>query len=148
VFALFTIVGFLSPFVLALCYVWIDILKPQSIAFGWMQDAPLSLLAAILAIVSYCLFDRGRPEKIIFLHILLIIWAIWLTVTTTWAVLPTFAWQQWNLAIKTILFSAFIPFVIRTRTQIDAFIFFLFLVPAVAILPAAIKTLITGGGYG
>ena len=148
VFAFLTILGFVAPFVLSLCYVWVDILKPQSIGYDWIRQAPLSFIAGILAVGSYLLLDRGVPSRITTLHVLLATWAVWVTATTCWALLPTAAWVQWDTAIKTILFSAFIPFVFRTRPQIEALVFFLVLVPATAILPAAVKTLVTGGGYG
>ena len=147
-FLLLCIIGFIAPFVLALCYIWVDLLKPQALGYDWIHNAPLSFVAAVLAVISYMISGPRPLSRITFLHILLVVWALWVTFTTLWAVLPDFAWAQWNTTIKTILFCALIPFMFRTRPQIDAFVLFLVLVPAVAILPAAAKTLITGGGYG
>ena len=59
VFVYLTIVGFTAPFVLALCYVWVDILKPQALGYGWIEDIPLSFITGILTLLAYLLVDRG-----------------------------------------------------------------------------------------
>jgi probable O-glycosylation ligase (exosortase A-associated) len=50
--------------------------------------------------------------------------------------------------VKTVLFSAFIPFVIRSRVQIEAFLQIYLFALAIHIMPTGLKTMISGGGYG
>jgi probable O-glycosylation ligase (exosortase A-associated) len=52
------------------------------------------------------------------------------------------------VAFKTTVFSLFIPFVIRSRVQIEAFAQTYVLSLAANFVPFGIKTLISGGGYG
>ena len=55
---------------------------------------------------------------------------------------------EWNWAFKTLMFSAFIPFVICRAPQIEAFIqTFLFSLGA-NIIPFGAKVMLSGGGYG
>ena len=55
---------------------------------------------------------------------------------------------KWSVAIKTLLFSAFLPFVFRSRTHIEAFLQVYLFSLAVQFVPFGLKTLISGGGYG
>ena len=45
-----------------------------------------------------------------------------MTVTLLWAEVPNSAWANRVWAVKTLLFAAFVPYVIRSRVQIEAFV--------------------------
>ena len=148
VYLAYICVGFLVPFVAALGYVWVDTFYPQAVAYGLLTYVPVSLVIAIVTVGSYALFDR-RAMPILGMHFwLTALMVIWVTLTCTWAVLPDFAWSKWNWAVKTVAFSAFIPFFFRSRLQIEAFILTWLFAAVVHIVPVGLKTLYAGGGYG
>ena len=66
----------------------------------------------------------------------------------TWAEVPAPAWDKWDWAFKTVMFSAFIPLVIRSRVQIEAFAQTYVFSLAANFIPFGLKTLVSGGGYG
>ena len=68
--------------------------------------------------------------------------------TIFFAVAPVSAWEKWDWAFKTIMFSAFIPLVFRSKIQIEAFLAIYIFAAAVHIVPVGLKTIISGGGYG
>jgi probable O-glycosylation ligase (exosortase A-associated) len=74
--------------------------------------------------------------------------AVWITLTMVWAEAPAAGWGKWDWAFKSIVFSAFIPLVIRSRVQIEAFAQAYVFSLAANFIPFGLKTLITGGGYG
>jgi probable O-glycosylation ligase (exosortase A-associated) len=142
----FFAVGMGAPFVLTLGYEWVDFFRPQSVVFG-LQDIPFAFLIGGAAIGSYLLFDRRSPPRIGAITILTILFCLWVTLTTTWAVVPDKAWIKWDWAFKSIAFGAFIPFVIRSRNQIEAFLQVYVFSLAANTIPFGIKTIINGGGY-
>jgi probable O-glycosylation ligase (exosortase A-associated) len=62
--------------------------------------------------------------------------------------MPDQGWIKWDWAFKTIMFSAFVPLVIRSRTQIEAFAQTYVLSLAANFVPFGLKVMISGGGYG
>ena len=68
--------------------------------------------------------------------------------TMIWAQAPASAWEKWDWAFKTVAFATFIPLVIRSRVQIEAFAQTYVFSLAANFIPFGIKTLISGGGYG
>lgn len=141
-------VGALVPFVAALGYVWVDTFYPQMVSYGLLTNVPVSLLVAVVAVGAYMLLDRKAPP-IPGLHLVLaLLMVVWITLTTTWAVLPDYAWSKWNWASKTVVFSAFIPFFFRSRVQIEAFLLTWMFAAVIHIVPVGLKTLHGGGGYG
>jgi putative inorganic carbon (HCO3(-)) transporter len=145
----FFAVGLVAPFALTLGYVWVDTFQPQSVAFGLINELPLSMMIAIAAFGGYVLLDRRDPPRVGLMTILLVLFAAWVTISTfLWAEVPAAAAVKWNLAVKTLFISAFIPLVIRSRIQIEAYLQILLFGFAIHFLPMGLKTLISGGGYG
>jgi probable O-glycosylation ligase (exosortase A-associated) len=146
-------VGFLglsvgAPFVATLGYVWVDTFQPQHVAYVIMDRFPVAMVMGAAAIGLYFLADRRappRPNGITYMQVAL---AVWVTVTLLWAVDPVNAWAKWDWAFKTLVFAAFIPYVIRSQVQIEAFIQVYMLALAANIIPFGLKILIAGGGYG
>lgn len=139
--------GFCAPFVMGLAYIWIDLFRPQDVVPYVMGLLPVSMITACLCGLAYITADRRNPPPIHLVTILSLIWAVWITATTTWAVLPGYAWTKWDWAFKTIIFSAFMPFLFRSRIQIEAAVITIILAIFSNTIPFCIKALISGSGY-
>ncbi len=139
--------GLVSPFFLSLGYVWVDTFYPQIVAPVLLGSMPVSFIMGAAAVGSYLLMDRRSPPRLGLLFALYVMLAVWITLTTTWAIVPDAAWVKWDVSFKTLVFAAFIPFVIRSRIQIEAFLQVLLFSTAAHLLPWGVKTLISGGGY-
>jgi probable O-glycosylation ligase (exosortase A-associated) len=104
-------------------------------------------LDAAAAIGGYFVLDGRSPPRFSAVTLLTLMFGVWVTLTCLWGEAPE-AWVKWDWAFKTILFSAFIPFVIRSRIQIEAFLLvFMFSVSA-NVIPFGAKVFLSGGGYG
>ncbi len=142
------VLGCMAPFVMALAYIWVDLFRPNDVAPALGQLLPFSLTTAVLTVGAYLVLDRRNPPRLGLLTALLVVWAAWITLTTTWALFPTSAWWKWDWAFKTIVFTALLPFVFRSRIQIEAALLVILLCIASNVLPFAFKSMIGGGGYG
>jgi putative inorganic carbon (hco3(-)) transporter len=144
----YLVLGLRAPFVFGLGYIWTDIFLPQYVAYSIMRMFPIALIMGAATLGSYLLFDRRDPPRPTLLHALMFVMVGWVTLTTTWAVVPDMAWFKWDWAVKTLLFAAFLPFLFRSRIQLEALILtFLFSVSA-HLLATGLKTAVAGGGYG
>lgn len=144
---LFMSLGLLSPFVLSLGYVWVDTLLPHRLSYSILSSLQIAFIMGASAVGVFLLKDRRSPPRITTLHVLCLLMAIWITLTSTWAVSPVNAWGKWDTSFKTVVFVLFMPFVFRTRIQIEAFVMIFAFSAAGHLLPWGIKTLLTGGGY-
>jgi putative inorganic carbon (hco3(-)) transporter len=150
---LFVYVSFLglsvsAPFVATLGYVWVDTFQPQNVAYILLNQFPVAMVMGLVAFGGYLLMDRRSPPPMNLQTGLQITMAIWVTLTLIWAQVPDAAWEKWNWAFKTVAFAAFIPFVIRSRVQIEAFAQTYVFSLAANFVPYGLKVLISGGGYG
>lgn len=144
----FFVLGVFSPFVLVLGYVWVDNFVPQEVSYGLLRGLPVSQVVAMGAIGAYLLLDRRSPPRPNVVMLLTLLMGAWITLTNFWAVSPDDAWVKWDWAFKNVLLSAFIPFFLRSRVQVEAFIQVYIGSALVHIMPIGIKFLLSGGGYG
>jgi putative inorganic carbon (HCO3(-)) transporter len=142
------VLGCAAPFVMGLAYMWVDLFRPHDVYPALAQLLPFSLTTALLTIGAYLVLDRRDPPRLGLLTALLVVWAGWITLTTTWALFPTSAWWKWDWAFKTILFTTLLPFLFRSRIQMEAALLVILCCIASNVLPFAIKSAISGGGYG
>jgi probable O-glycosylation ligase (exosortase A-associated) len=142
------VLGCVAPFVMALAYIWVDLFRPHDVYPALGQLLPFSLTTAILTIGAYLVLDRRDPPRLGLLSALLVAWAAWITLTTTWAQFPSSAWWKWDWAFKTIVFTLLLPFVFRSRIQIEAAVLVILCCIASNVVPFAIKSAFFGGGYG
>lgn len=140
--------GAASPFIFALGYVWVDAFRPQEVAYVILDRIPVAMIMGAAAFGGYFLMDRREPPRLTLTGALMVIMCFWCTLTLVWAVAPAEAWVKWDWAFKTLLFAAFLPLVIRSRAQIEAFAQVYLFALAGHFIPFGIKTMISGGGYG
>ncbi|MBP6013220.1 MAG: putative O-glycosylation ligase, exosortase A system-associated [Alphaproteobacteria bacterium] len=142
--------GLFAPICFTLTYLWFDLLTPQFMTFGFLQTVPISMIAGVAAVLGYLLFDRHkRAVALPAAWYMLLLLLIWTNITTfAFAVAPDAAWPKWDWASKTMLFALFMPFVIRTRAHIEAFIAVFVLCIMTISVSACAKTILSGGGYG
>jgi probable O-glycosylation ligase (exosortase A-associated) len=148
VYLTFLGLGVVTPFVLTLGYVWVDTFQPQTVAYVILNELPVAMIMGVAAFASYLMVDRRSPPPLTALTFIQILMAAWMTVTLIWAVAPERAIIKWDWAFKTAAFAAFIPFVIRSRVQIEAFASTYVFSLAGNFVPFGLKVLISGGGYG
>jgi putative inorganic carbon (hco3(-)) transporter len=150
---LFVYVSFLglsvsAPFVATLGYVWVDTFQPQNVAYILLNQFPVAMIMGAVALGGYLVLDRRSPPPLTLQTGLQVTMAIWITLTLIWAQVPSAAWEKSDWAFKTVAFAAFIPFVIRSRVQIEAFVQTYVFSLAANFMPYGLKVLISGGGYG
>lgn len=148
VYVAFLGLGVSAPFVLTLGYVWVDTFQPQNVAYIILNQIPVAMVMGAAAVLAYFVLDRRSPPRFTLASALQLAMALWVTLTMLWAVAPDPGWDKWDWAFKSILFSAFIPLVIRSRVQIEAFAQTYVFALAANFLPFGVKTMISGGGYG
>ena len=147
VFALFA-AGMRKPFVFVLAYVYIDVLAPQKISWFLLQKIPISLIAFALAFLGWAYADAKQGSRFTFRQGLILALLVYCGATTMGADFPADALAKWAWVWKALVFAIFLPLTLRTRLRIEATALVMTLTAGAIIIPAGIKTLASGGGYG
>ena len=140
--------AFVRPYLATLCYIWVDLLQPQQQSYYLLNSAPISMIAAIIAVLAYLIADQEKQVRINIVQILLLVMIVWITITTSTAEMGDYAWFKWSAAWKALGFAAFLPLVLRTRLQIETTLLVILFTICALMFSGAFKTMLGGGGYG
>ena len=147
VYAALALGGLAAPFVPSLGYVWVDSFYPQYVGRFVLGGFPVAQVMGVSALLCYVLLDRRAPPRIGMMLLLTGAMVVWMTASLSWAVAPNSAWLKWDWAYKTVLFAGFMPFVFRSRVQIEALLQVHILGSSMHLLAVGIKSFLSGGGY-
>jgi len=130
-------------------FIWVDTIKPQSLAYSFLNDRPLSMIMAVVCMFSFMLnFKQKQKHTKLNLLGILLGFSIWVTITTVFSLYPDQAWVKWNDSIKVLIFSALIPFFIANKNQLEAIMIAFSVSMSFFVLAVGVKTIFGGGGYG
>lgn len=142
------VLGMKRPFLWVLCYLYIDIVAPQLISWGFLTRMPTSLIAFAAAFLGWLLFDDKRDSRFTWRQGVLVALLLYCAMTTLTADYPVEALSKWSWVWKAMVFAIFLPLTLRTRLRIEAVALAMVLSASALIIDGGIKTATGGGGYG
>ena len=140
--------GLKRPFFWVLAYIYIDVVAPQKIGWGFIQSLPVSLVAFAAAFAGWLFLDSKQGSRFGARQALIAILLIWCGVTTLSAAFPVEAATKWGWVWKAMVFAMFLPLTLRTRLRIEAAALIMVLSIATIVINGGLKTALGGGGYG
>ena len=140
--------GLKRPFFWVLAYIYIDVVAPQKIGWGFIQSLPVSLVAFAAAFAGWLFLDSKRGSRFTLRQGLILVLLAWCGVTTLSAAFPVEALEKWSWVWKALVFAVFLPLTLRTRLRLEAAALIMVLSIATIVINGGIKTALGGGGYG
>ena len=145
---LILLMGFRRPFLFVLAFCYIDIVSPQRLSYYLLNSLQISLVAFGLAVGGWLLADSKRGMHVDWLQgvlALLLAYCFWTTLTADFPVEAAF---KWSWVWKALLWSIFLPLVLRTRLRMEALLLVMVLSASALAITGGLKTALGGGGYG
>lgn len=140
--------SFRRPFLFVLTYCYVDVVAPQRLSYYLLNGINLVMLIAIAAFGAWLIADRKKGLRVSGRQWLMLLLLLYAWVTTIYADMPIEAADKWSWVWKAMVFAIFLPFTLRTKLRIEAYLLFMTLSAAAIIIVGGIKTLLSGGGYG
>jgi len=133
------------PWIGVLVGAWISLMNPHRYAFGFANNFPFAFIVA-LATVASLVFGKQKiefPRHGVLVMIILLM--VWFSITLLFALEPDAAFAQWVNVMKVFLLVLLSAFLIRSRKEIDAFIWVLVLSVGFFGVKGGLFTIATGG---
>jgi probable O-glycosylation ligase (exosortase A-associated) len=147
VFTLFAL-GLRRPYLWVLAYLYVDILSPQKVSWGFLNKLPISLMAFVLAFAGWIMLDAKRDSRFTLRQGLIALLLVYCGISTMFADFPVEAMEKWGWVWKALVFAIFLPLTLRTRLRIESAALIMVLTAGAIIIGGGIKTVAGGGGYG
>ena len=140
--------GLKRPFVWVLAYIYVDILAPQKVSWGFLSQVPVSLILVIFALGAYFYADDKRDSRFTLRQALMVLLLGYAGYTTVMADFPQDALAKWDWVWKALVFAIFLPLTLRTRLRFEAVVLTIVLALSAIVISGGMKTAFGGGGYG
>jgi putative inorganic carbon (hco3(-)) transporter len=114
---------FWRPHLGILMWVWISMMSPHRLSYGFAYDFPFALVIAVATLVGLLVTNHRRPLPLTPVSILLIAFVAWMSFTSLFAMQPAnIVYDAWIRVIKTQLMVLATIMLIRGRPQIEQLI--------------------------
>lgn len=140
--------GLKRPFIWVLAYLYVDIVAPQMISWGFLSSLPVSLIMFLAAFGGWLVLDSKQGTRFTYRQGLLLLLLCYCAYTTSVAEFREEALTKWDWVWKALVFAIFLPLTLRTRLRIEAVVLIMVLSAAAIIISGGMKTATGGGGYG
>jgi len=139
---------FKRPVVGALAYALVSLMNPHRLTYGPAYDFPFAMLLCVFTCVSMLISKEKKKVPFTAPIIVLILFSIWMTITTLFALEPDLAWREWNRVMKTMLMILITLLTVRTVSDVKM----LAVVVALSLgfwgFKGGMYTILTGGRSG
>ncbi|MEL6540742.1 MAG: DUF5935 domain-containing protein [Pseudomonadota bacterium] len=146
--AFVALLGLKRPFLWVMLYIYIDVIAPQRIAWGLIQNISISFLAFLAAFGGYLILDRKEYIRFSWRQALLALLLIYCFWTTGNAEFAAEAQTKWEWVWKALFFAIFLPFTLTSRARLEAMALTMVLCVGMIVIATGMKVVLGGGGYG
>jgi len=135
------------PYIGVLLWTWVSFMNPHRLCWGFAYDFPFAMIVAVVTLIS--LLISREPKKILWTRetVILLIFILWMVITTIFSVYPILAWPQLDKVVKIQLMVFVTMMVMQTRERLNLLIWVLTLSLAFYGVKGGIFTITNGGIY-
>jgi probable O-glycosylation ligase (exosortase A-associated) len=135
------------PWIGVLMWVWISVMNPHRLAYGFAYSAPFAAVIAATTLVG--LLITKDPKKLPMTPVIgvLITFTIWMNITTLFSLWPADSFVMLQRVMKTMLMTLVMAMVIKNRKQIDYLIWALVMSIGYYGVKGGVFTILTGGSF-
>jgi putative inorganic carbon (HCO3(-)) transporter len=138
---------FRKPYIGVLMWVWISVMNPHTLGWGFASSFPFAAIIAAVTLVSLLVTKEPKSLPLTPVTWTLILFVICINVSTLLALQPDLVWTQWNKVMK-IMLMVFVPLMLL-KTKQHVLLFICVLVGSIAFygVKGGLFTISSGGHF-
>ena len=133
------------PWVGVLASAWISLFAPHRLTFGFAYDFQFAMIFAVATLFGMLINPKQVRLRINAITVLLMLLPFWMTVTLLFALEPADAYARWETVIKTFFLVLVSASLLRSRKQLEVFLWVLVLSVGFYGIKGGVFTIVTGG---
>jgi probable O-glycosylation ligase (exosortase A-associated) len=135
------------PFWGILMLAWLGYMNPHRLTWGFMFDMPVVSLVAVTTLVA--MLASKEAKRMVWSReiVVLVVFILWMTVTTTQARIQSLAWMQFDKVIKIQILTFMTLVMLNSRERVHMLIWVIVLSLGFYGVKGGIFTILNGGSY-
>ena len=151
-YILFAFIMCLLPYIMkrpaagVMTYVWLSLMNPHRLAYGFAYNFPFAAIIAGLTVVS--LIATKHPKRFPWrpTTVLVLLFFAWITFTSFFALVPDQVWDQWTVVAKVLFMVLLSMMAISTERDVKQFAWVIAMSLGFWGLKGGVFTIVSGGG--
>lgn len=103
-------------------WTWVSIMNPHKLVYGFARGQSFNLWIAAITLGVWLLSKERKIPAARGFTVMIVIFAVWITLTTAASPTPNVSWPLWELNIKTFVLVYLALCIITTRARLHAFL--------------------------
>jgi len=138
---------FARPYVGVYIWTWLSLMNPHRLTYGFAFSLPFAQITAIVTLIAMMASDE--PKRIPWTREtkLLLVFILWMLLTTFFSFSPDLAWEQLGKVLKIMLMIYVTLMLINTRQKLDWLVWVIVLSLGLYGVKGGIFTIMTGGAH-
>ncbi|MEQ6341884.1 MAG: putative O-glycosylation ligase, exosortase A system-associated [Gammaproteobacteria bacterium] len=137
---------FLQPYIGILVWSWLGYMNPHRLTWGFAVNYPFAMIVGVVTLVAFVFSKESKRIPWTKETVLLLIFILWMLVTTFFAQYPSLAWVQMEKIAKIQLMIFLTLILINTRERLHALVWIIALSLGFYGIKGGIFTITSGGG--
>lgn len=138
---------FMRPWTGILLFSWISYMNPHRLTYGFAYDFQFALIAALVTIIAFAIGREAKKFPVTPVTGLLILFIVWTSITTTTALAPENAMQQYTKFLKIQLMTFLTLMMFSTRERLNWLVVMIVFSLGFYGVRGGIFSIMTGGNY-
>lgn len=135
------------PYLGVLFWSWIGYMNPHRLSWGFARDFPFAMLIALVTLVALLISKESKKIHWDRATITLVIFILWMLVTTIWSYYPQLAWLQFEKVVKIQVMTFVTLMIMKDRWRLEMLVLVIVVSLGLYGVKGGIFTVLTGGGY-
>jgi probable O-glycosylation ligase (exosortase A-associated) len=136
-----------SPVTGILVWSWLAYMNPHRLCWGFASSMPFAYVVALATLLSILFSREDKTIPWTRESITLVIFVVWMSITTAFALNPDDAWSQWSKVMKIQFVTFLTMMVLKDLRRINLLVATIVLSLGFYGVKGGIFTIISGGGY-
>src|SRR6185437_8158970 len=128
-------------------WTWLTLMTPHQLSWGFITEAPLNLLIAIVTLLAWFMSREPKRMPLDAPIVICVLFIVFVTFTTFFALAPDLAWPRWNLAVKVMILGLVVASVMITPIRIHALVWVIVLSLGYYGVKGGLFTILTAGQF-
>ncbi len=137
----------IRPYVGILLWAWISYMNPHRLGWGFTFDYPFAMVVGVATILAWVISRERKIPPSDAVTVLIIVLAIWVSITTLFAEVPDEAFTFWGRTMKLLVMTVVAILVVNTRERIHALIWIIVISVGYFGVKGGLFSLVTGSKY-
>jgi probable O-glycosylation ligase (exosortase A-associated) len=138
----------ISPFIGVLIWTWMSIMAPQELIFGFAAEIRWGLIIGFVTIFAWLVSRESKNLVPNMTAALIILFSVWLTLTTQTALSQELAWVKWDWVIRIMGLAVIAAPMITSKVRVHAMVWILTLSVGYFGAKGGASVLVNGGSEG